>query len=177
MPRGVYPRTPNQLAAARANLARGRDPDVRARALRTQRETWKDPAWRQRVSDGTRAAMQDEHVRQRHLDGLAAARAAHGVNFRHGNGQPPSARLERIARMLLPKGFVRELVIVTAGHGTPHRVPHLYKADFGHTGLRLVVELDGPSHRNTRQAVRDKRKTEVLEALGWTVRRIRHRRP
>ncbi len=64
MPRGVYPRTPDQLRAAKANLAKGRQPDVRAKAAATLKAIAQDPAWREMVSANTRKAMHRPEVRE-----------------------------------------------------------------------------------------------------------------
>lgn len=73
MPRGVYPRTPNQLKAAKANLAKGREPAARARASKTLKKIAQDEGWRRKVSEATKAAMRRPEVREKHLKGLAKA--------------------------------------------------------------------------------------------------------
>lgn len=73
MPRGVYPRTANQLKAAKANLAKGRQKAARKKAAKTLRKLGQDPGWRERVSKGTKAAMRRPDVRKNHLEGLSAA--------------------------------------------------------------------------------------------------------
>ena len=70
MPRGVYPRTANQLAAAKLNLAKGRLPEARVKAQQSLRRIASDPSWRERVSTGTKAAMRRPEVRDRHLCAL-----------------------------------------------------------------------------------------------------------
>ena len=170
MPSGVYPRTPNQLLAAKANLAKGRAPAARAKAAVTLKSLV-TPAWRAKVSKATRKAMRQPAIRKRHLTALAGR----PVNFRGGNGQPPLPLTLRIAELLAPLGFIAEFPIKTAGHGTGHKAPTSYKVDFGHQGLCIAVELDGPSHRPRAQQMLDNKKTEVLRALGWEVLRLQHK--
>lgn len=170
MPKGVYPRTENQLKAAVANLAKGRERPARDRAAVTLREIAADPAWRDRVSAATKEAMADPAIRARHL----AALKGQPVNFKGGNGQAPVGMSMTMAALLVPLGYIAELPIKTTWHGTIHRPPNAYKVDFGHPDLRVAVELDGPKHRPRAQQVLDRKKTEVLEALGWTVIRVRH---
>ncbi len=170
MPRGVYPRTAAQLAAAGQNLAKGHLPEVRAKANAAMRSLAKDPAWIQRVSAATATAMRRPEVRERHLRGLANA----PVNFAGGNGQPLTAAVIEAARILEPLGFLREYTIPTRGHATKHLAPSAYKADFANPQTRVVVELDGPSHRPLATRATDAKKTEVLESLGWRVIRVRH---
>jgi len=47
-----------------------------------------------------------------------------------------------------------------------------YFADFACVSARLIVEVDGPSHRDDAQATRDHLRTLDLEAAGWTVLRF-----
>src|SRR3989304_1971142 len=147
MPRGVYPRTPNQLKAAKENLAKGRLPEARAKAQETMRVWVISPGWRMRVSKATTAAMHRPEVRERHLAGLQKALNLHGVNFKGGNGQEPVKTVMELASLLEPMGFTRELVIKTKGHGTGLTPPNSYKADFGNPEMMMVIEVDGPSHR------------------------------
>jgi hypothetical protein len=175
MPRGVYPRTANQLEAANRNLELGRSTQARAKAADSIRLLARDPAWRQRVADGTRAAMRREEVRSRHLSGLERAREEYGVNFQSGNGQPMGRVAIAVAARLLPLGFKLEFPVKTKGHGTRHtKIPPCYKVDYAHPRRLIAIELDGPSHRGPGMKDRDQKKTEVLRALGWRVWRLRH---
>lgn len=171
MPKGIYPRTKNQLEAAKANLAKGREPDARKRARLTLAKIAADPVWRLKVSDITRARMRDKEVRARHLAGLATRK---GLNFKGGNGQQPTEQVLQAAMILEPLGFKREVAIRTAGNQTGLRCPCNYKADFAHQTRRIVVELDGASHHGRAKQLEDLRKTTILTALGWRVIRIKH---
>jgi len=174
MPKGVYPRTANQLKAAVANLAKGREPEARAKANATLKMVAQDMGWRLKVSDATRKRMRDPEVRGRHLAGLKEARRKHGTNFLGGNGQQPTQAQLQAADILTPLGFVRELAVRTRGHGTEYLCPNAYKVDFGHPARLLAVELDGSSHNSRSKQLEDFRKTTILEALGWKVFRIKH---
>jgi hypothetical protein len=168
MPKGVYPRTPNQLRAAKANLAKGRQPIARAKATVTLREIAADPKWRAKVSRATKTAMHQPEIRKRHLAALAHA----PMNFRGGNGRPIAERAKSYLAALTWLGWQAEYPIPTKGHGTKHKPPDHYKADLANLERKIVLEMDGPSHRpHTRKAV-DRRKDEVLTALGWRVIRV-----
>ena len=78
------------------------------------------------------------------------------------------------ATFLGPLGYVCEYPIKTKGHGTARRPPTSYKADYAHASLRIAVELDGPCHASRKQQGKDRKKDEVLQALGWRVVRIPH---
>ncbi len=71
MPKGVYPRTQNQLKAAKINLAKGREPKARERAAETIKELAKTKEWKNSVSEGTKKAIHRPEVRKRHLEGIA----------------------------------------------------------------------------------------------------------
>lgn len=48
-------------------------------------------------------------------------------------------------------------------------LPFCYKVDLASEPHRLAIEIDGKSHRLRRWKFLDRRKTSVLNALGWTV--------
>jgi len=174
MPRGVYPRTANQLRAAKANLAKGREPKARAKAAKTLKKIAEDEEWREKVSKATKKAMYRPDVRRRHLKGLARALERYGPNFKGGKGHGPTDEEREAGNILMPLGFIPEFKILTAGHRTKWNPPGYYHADFAHPVNKIVIELDGICHHNQNQKVKDKKKTEVLEALGWTVFRLSH---
>lgn len=170
VPRGIYPRTTNQLQAAKRNLALGRSPEARRKAQERLAQIATDPEWRAKVSRSTCAAMRSPEVRARHLAGLANQPA----NFRGGNGQEPVPIVKLVGSILSPLGFVPEYPIKTKGHQTGLNTPRHYKADFANPETRVVVEIDGPSHRPLERKALDSKKTAVLESLGWRVVRIEH---
>lgn len=53
-----------------------------------------------------------------------------------------------------------------------HCLPHCYKVDLAHIESRLAIEVDGESHKMKKWQYLDRRKTEVLNALGWRVIRF-----
>ena len=48
----------------------------------------------------------------------------------------------------------------------------IYVVDFACVELRLVIEVDGPSHADAEQAAFDTKRTADLESWGWRVARI-----
>lgn len=170
MPRGVYPRTANQLRAAKANLAKGREAPAREKAAATLAGIAQDPAWRKKVSTQTRKAMRRPEVRERHLSAIKGQ----PTNFRGGNGRPPSERALAYLAALKWLGWTAEFGIRTKGHGTRHNPPRAYKADLANPETMMVLEMDGPAHLPMDRQDLDRKKDEVLQALGWTVIRIPH---
>jgi Protein of unknown function (DUF559) len=159
-----------QLLVAKANLAKGRQPETRMKAAQSLRQIASDPAWRDNVSRATKAAMRRPEIRDRHL------RAIEGqpTNFKGGNGRPLAERVESYLVALKWLGWIPEYVIKTKGHRTVHNPPNAYKADLVNPSTMTVLEIDGKSHRPMERRKLDRKKTEVLEALGWSVIRVNH---
>jgi very-short-patch-repair endonuclease len=50
--------------------------------------------------------------------------------------------------------------------------PTCYKVDIGNKELKIAIEVDGNSHKTKKWKFLDKRKTEILNYLGWSVLRF-----
>jgi hypothetical protein len=144
--------------------------EARKKAQAKIEELKRTGEWSKRVSEKTRQAMHRPDVRQRHLMGLLGQPS----HFKGGNGQAPVEKVMEIAERLEPLGFIREFPIKTKGHNTEWKAPSNYKADFAHPMRKVVVEVDGPSHRCLAKRLQDEKKTAVLKALGWIVARVKH---
>ena len=55
-------------------------------------------------------------------------------------------------------------------------LPNSYKVDVADPSQKLVIEIDGWTHNTKKWKFLDKRKTEVLNALGWSVLRFSNQR-
>jgi len=55
-------------------------------------------------------------------------------------------------------------------------LPNCYKVDIADPARRLAIEIDGATHNTKKWKFLDKRKTEVLNALGWSVLRFSNQR-
>jgi very-short-patch-repair endonuclease len=51
-------------------------------------------------------------------------------------------------------------------------LPNSYKVDLADPSVKLAIEVDGASHKTRKWKFLDRRKTQVLEALGWFVLRF-----
>ena len=175
MPSGVYPRTKNQLKAAKANLLKGRMPEARKKATKKLKEIAQNPEWRKKVSKSTKEAMNTPRIRTKHLAGLKKAREKYGVNFRGGNGQELTEIVKLADSLFSQCGFIREYPIPTKPvRNIFKNAASAYKADFANPEQKIVIELDGVSHLSMDQKKKDKKKTTILKALGWTVIRLCH---
>lgn len=179
MPKGVYhhkkmkDRSPEVQRIMQRCLGIGRtDPEVRKRSLAGIRANAKRPEFISKMRDIRLGQISDPLKYKRWKTGLSKWIKNNENNFYGGNGQWPTNFILKRQRELAPLGFVREFVIKTRGHRTKHNPPFNYKADFANPKTKVVIEFDGISHR--RKAEIDKKKTEVLESLGWKVIRIKH---
>jgi hypothetical protein len=175
MPKGVYKhkkmseRSPEVQATMARCLAAGRTTEVRERVRHTLKANATEE-WRKKVSEATREALHRPNVRMRHLMSMMGR----ACQFKGGNGQVPVEKVLELARKLEPLGFIREFPVKTAGHKTGLNVPTNYKVDFGHPLRMIAVEVDGPCHKTFKAKAQDEKKTIVLNALGWTVARVKH---
>jgi leucyl-tRNA synthetase len=55
-------------------------------------------------------------------------------------------------------------------------LPTNYKVDIADPARRLAIEIDGATHNRKKWRYLDRRKTEVLNALGWSVLRFSNQR-
>jgi hypothetical protein len=96
-------------------------------------------------------------------------------------------RAKLVGRTFLARGgnskLTKHQIIVAERTGLPTEVaiatravrdefeslPFCYKVDLASEPHRLAIEIDGKSHRLKRWKFLDRRKTSVLNALGWTV--------
>ena len=176
MPTGVYTRTEKMMKKVKKNLAKGHSPSARKKATAKLKEYAKDPEWIKLVSENTKKGMKRPEARKKHLHGLEKARKKHGINFKGGNGMHPTPIIALGIKLFTQCGFIWELPIKTKPVKDIFKhIPSAYKVDFGNKDQKLAIEMDGASHIPLKQRKKDRKKTKVLEALGWTVIRLRHK--
>jgi hypothetical protein len=91
---------------------------------------------------------------------------------RGGNGKT-TRQQEAIAQAL---GLPMEYAIPTAPvAGQFPSLPPSYKVDLACPEKRLAIVVDGRSHNSPKWKFLDRRKTEILCALGWSVLRFSNR--
>jgi len=177
MPKGVYVRKPSKVRdeSNKKNLEKGRTPDVRAKVREKLIENAQDEAWREKVSKATKEAMHRPEVRGKHLKGLEMARKKHGVNFRGGNGQEMTDIIGYLDSLLREQGFIREYPVKTKSViASFPSAATVYKVDFADPIAMVAIEVDSGLHNSKESKITDAKKTKVLEALGWTVLRLKH---
>jgi hypothetical protein len=90
---------------------------------------------------------------------------------RGGNSRLTEPQLRLAFELDLPVEFAIETASV---RGQFPSLPNCYKVDLADPTCQLAIEVDGNSHRSKRWQFLDRRKTEVLAALGWRVIRFRN---
>lgn len=99
------------------------------------------------------------------------SKAMQGRTFlaRGGNGQLTEPQ-KLLAQHL---GLPMEFSILTAPvKGMFPSLPPVYKVDLADPSTLTAIEVDGNSHKTRKWKFLDKRKTEILNALGWSVLRF-----
>lgn len=98
------------------------------------------------------------------------SKAMQGKTFlaRGGNGKltEPQLLLQSLT------GLELEYPIGTSGVIGFQSLPKCYRVDLASVKVKLAVEVDGDSHNTKLQKWIDKRKTAILEFLGWKVLRV-----
>jgi hypothetical protein len=90
---------------------------------------------------------------------------------RGGNGKLTEPQL--ILSKLLGDEWELELPILTNSVKEKFKsLPPSYRVDIGHRILKISIEIDGRTHEQKKWKFLDKRKTEVLNSLGWRVLRF-----
>lgn len=91
------------------------------------------------------------------------------LSQRGGRGRLTAPQLVLAKRLALPTEFAiptRPVAHLFAS------LPNWYAVDLACPPAMLAIEVDGNTHRTKRWRYLDRRKTEVLEALGWSVLRF-----
>lgn len=140
---------------------------IRSRAERAMKQAAQDPARRAASSARMKAhnPMADPLARDK------MRRALQGRTFlaRGGNGQPTKPQLMLADALGLPMEYAIETAPVA---GRFPSLPRCYKVDIADPETRIAIEVDGRTHQLRKWKFFDRRKTEVLCALGWQVVRF-----
>jgi hypothetical protein len=104
---------------------------------------------------------------------MSAAMSGRTFLARGGNGKL-TPQQERVANSL---GLPMEYAIPTKPVKHQFKsLPNAYKVDIADPSRMLAIEIDGRTHNTKKWRFLDKRKTEVLNALGWSVLRFLNQR-
>lgn len=88
---------------------------------------------------------------------------------RGGNSQPTTPQILLADALGLPMEYAIPTAPVA---GKFPSLPHNYKVDIADPETKIAIEVDGRTHRQPKWKFFDRRKTEILNALGWQVIRF-----
>ena len=91
---------------------------------------------------------------------------------RGGNGQLTVQQKILCEALGLPDSSMEFVILTTEARGHFQSLPNSYKVDLGIPEVRLAIEVDGKTHTTKKWKFLDRRKTAVLNFLGWTVLRF-----
>jgi hypothetical protein len=96
-----------------------------------------------------------------------------GKTFLSRGGNGKTTPQQELIYQMLGDGWIMELPILTTEvKQLFESLPPSYKVDIGNPNLKISIEIDGNSHKTKRWKYLDKRKTKVLNSLGWKVLRF-----
>ena len=91
---------------------------------------------------------------------------------RGGNGQLTTQQKNLCGALALPESAMEFVVLTTNAREHFPSLPNSYKVDLGIPEVKLAIEIDGKTHKDKKWKFLDRRKTAVLNFLGWTVLRF-----
>lgn len=94
---------------------------------------------------------------------------ARGFTGKRGGNGELTPQQEALANAL---GWPTEVTIPTGHCRDGSGYPSAYKVDIGNEILKVAIEVDGKGHKLPDRKEQDRKKTELLESLGWTVLRF-----
>ena len=152
--------------------------DERLRRSELLKSRWNDSAFREAVV--SRMRNNNPVFMPGIIDKARKTRLQNGSynnNFKYGNGQI-SEYEQKVYAQLIFAGFYYNYAIPTklAKDAFPDRkYPNSYKPDFVNLKTKLCIEIDGNNHRLPSIKVKDKKKEECLQFLGFSTIRFTHK--
>jgi hypothetical protein len=93
---------------------------------------------------------------------------------RGGNGEEMPIP-QRVLLTALGEGWYAEHVVPTKEPKVNKKYPTCYKIDIANPKMMLGIEVDGESHNLFIRKEQDKKKTDFLNTLGWTIIRFKNK--
>ena len=91
---------------------------------------------------------------------------------RGGNGTLTKQQVNLCQALGLPDSAMEYVVPTAKEKNHFQSLPTSYKVDIGIPEMKLAIEVDGRSHTSKKWKFLDRRKTAVLNFIGWTVLRF-----
>lgn len=153
-------------------LFKVRDPEVAqmyGERLRRGGNVWKGKknpyaAERMRLNNPTKDPKVMEKIKQK----------MKGRTFlsRGGNGKLTKQQVNLCQALGLPESAMEYVIPTAKSRNHFQSLPTSYKVDLGIPEVKLAIEVDGNTHNTKKWKFLDRRKTAVLNFLGWTVLRF-----
>ena len=124
-----------------------------------------------------RMKLNNPMFKQENIEKMKEKRGKYTFLSRGGNGQLTKQQLLLFSEISGTTYMEMELAIpiftplkeIKSDIASP---PTHYKVDIGIPSIKLAIEVDGKTHKTKKWKFLDKRKTEILELLGWKVLRF-----
>lgn len=175
-------RTPKQVATRRfcsnrcAAMARMAPPERREAQSLAVREHWSTvPHPHKGKKRPDVAKRMRENNPMRNPETLAKMTASkQGATFlsRGGNGQLTRPQILLAEATGLPTEYAIGLPVSWLRAQGIQSPPTNYKVDLAHIESKTAIEVDGATHKTPRWRFLDRRKTDILGLLGWSVLRF-----
>ena len=101
-------------------------------------------------------------------------RIGHKPIVRGGNGKGNTISQQLLYDELVKfnSSFTCEYIFRTKGFNEEKIYPNHYKIDIASDEYKIAIEVDGPTHNSNKVKLCDKKKTELLNSIGWKVLRL-----
>ena len=106
------------------------------------------------------------------VDKIRQANKGRTFLARGGNGQLTKQQVALCQALGLPDQAMEHVIPTALAKEQFESLPTAYKVDIGIPDVRLAIEVDGNTHKTKKWKFLDRRKTAVLNFLGWTVLRF-----
>jgi len=94
-------------------------------------------------------------------------------SIKGGNGRGLTIPQEILFNRISKDNWESEMVVtIPKDLKLKYNTPNNYKVDIGSHLYKIAIEIDGESHNNSSSKIRDKKKSDVLEELGYKVIRF-----
>lgn len=154
-----------------------RDPEVRAMHGAKIQERLKEKgvwAWSGKKNPGLAERMRKNNPMHNPEVREVVKRKLKGRTFlsRGGNGKLTKQQISLCQALGLPETAMECSISTTKAKPHFQSLPPAYKVDIGIPDVKLAIEVDGNTHKTKKWKFLDRRKTAVLNFLGWSVLRF-----
>lgn len=163
-------------AQARVKTKKGWDhlDSARKKSIQSVKKKAKDPKWNveARKASSERMRLNNPSKNPETLAKIAAASKGRTFLSRGGNGKLTRQQTMLCQHLGLDESRMEWVIVTKPVQGLFPSLPRHYKVDLAIPEILLAIEVDGNTHKTKKWKFLDRRKTEILTALGWSVLRF-----